>query len=147
MKIKFDSNNFKTKRIDKNIFQLVESFEICLDGVAYYIFKGFSFNYLYKVDAETTIPSAIHDYTYLAHFLTTRFGKNIRYLTRKEADQLFYELLRYCGCNKLKAYIMYLAVRLFEKKHWKTRRLRKTLKPLEKDVPWVDVDYSRRKGL
>jgi hypothetical protein len=49
----------------------------------------------------------IHDYLYTIH-----------YIPRKEADRLFLELMLNTGVNKLKAYCMYWAVRLFGNGPW-----------------------------
>ena len=40
------------------------------------------------------------------------------YYSRKEADQLFYDLMIVEGVNKVKAWLMFRAVRLFGKSHW-----------------------------
>ena len=41
------------------------------------------------------------------------------FLTRKEADELFYEVMLKDGVNKVKAKLMKLGVRLFGWKYWK----------------------------
>lgn len=51
----------------------------------------------------------LHDYLYSG-------AEDISF---KEANRIFYEGMRRVGVNRFKAYLMYIAVKLFGKKHFK----------------------------
>lgn len=67
---------------------------------------GFLQNYLPRDDAHSVIAFLIHDWLYTKGTIE---GKPI---TKKEADTIFYDLLRHAGMRYTKAKAAYLAVRL-----------------------------------
>ena len=67
---------------------------------------GFLQNYLPRDDSQSVIAFLIHDWLYTVGAIE---GKPI---TKKEADTIFYDLLRHAGMRYTKAKAAYLAVRL-----------------------------------
>jgi len=62
------------------------------------------------------IASLIHDWLYIHHAIGGRAIK------RKEADDLFYEIMIYLECRKTLAYIMWVAVRTFGWRGWDKKK-------------------------
>lgn len=62
--------------------------------------------YLSRDDKHILIAALVHDYLYT----NQRIGG--KWITRKEADQIFYELIRQAGMRYTKAKLAYMAVRL-----------------------------------
>ncbi len=56
------------------------------------------------------VPALIHDYLY------SKFS--INKINRKESDEIFYQLLIEYNVPKIKAFIMYMAVRIFGASHF-----------------------------
>jgi len=67
-----------------------------------------------------------HDHIYQYGFLylndATNSDQTIVTFTRKQADQLFYDLNLGLGVNRILAYLMFVAVRLFGGKPWQLAR-------------------------
>ena len=66
----------------------------------------------------------VHDHIYQYGYLWLVDGEEKIAVTfnRKQTDYLFYSMNRSFGVNKITAYLMYLAVRLFGKKAWNKAR-------------------------
>lgn len=58
-----------------------------------------------------SIAAVMHDYIY-----SINCELNIH---RKEADEMFYHVMRFCHVNKFTAKLMYICVRLFGASKWK----------------------------
>ena len=86
-------------------------------GVEYTVPKGFAtdlasipfgFKNFFNQNDNTRSPAVLHDWLYKrSHML------------RSSADELFYEAMISRGVNKVKAYSMYLAVRMFGWRYYK----------------------------
>lgn len=61
-----------------------------------------------KTDRRTWGPAAVHDYLYRRHGKVNKRNT----LSRRDCDNVFYAALRATGVSKVKAAMMYLAVRI-----------------------------------
>lgn len=91
-------------------FRLVNPFTVIIDGVPCVVPKGFESDGA-STPSKVELPSwgheyaeaaIVHDYLYRTHRVS-----------RKRADKIFYEIMKYRGCHPIKAKVMYLAVRWF----------------------------------
>ena len=64
-----------------------------------------------------SFSAVIHDYLYCMHEVESN-GVIIPF-TKKQADEVFYNKMVYYGVPKLRAKMMYYAVRAFGRKYWK----------------------------
>ena len=68
---------------------------------------------LFLIQKNTLVASLVHDVLYQAQRLNLIEHNSTN---RKNADENFYELLKYFGVNPVRCKIWYLAVRFFGKK-------------------------------
>ena len=121
------------KEYDKDTWQLEQEINIILPIVTARIKipKGFKTNFasIPKIlrsvidDNEDSIliPSIIHDYLYSKGSIAwTSRTEKFHYVTKKEADQILEHLMKDYGAPYWKYKLVYLTVRLFGDKYWKT---------------------------
>ena len=97
------------------VWKLIKDYTVEVNGRKITIPKGFKTDFasvprflwnLIPPFGRYGIPAIVHDYLYYSCELP-----------KKEADEIFYRLMLERGVPKLKAYLMYIAVRLFGRMH------------------------------
>lgn len=86
------------------------------DGRVVYVHPGFAFDkasvprilhgYLNRDDSHVIVAALVHDYLYEYQKIENKW------ITRKEADQHFYGIIKQSGMRATKAWLAYMAVRM-----------------------------------
>ena len=105
-------NRLCVSPVDNSKWELINKFKVSVNQKIYTIPKGFKFDFastprlLWVFFPPATgsyrIPALLHDYMYSGHVKD-----------RKYADRVFLYFMRYMKVNHVKAYIMWLGVRIF----------------------------------
>jgi hypothetical protein len=117
---------------DGNCYELDHEYSFYQDGIDILVFKGFKYDGAsvprfawtlsgMQQDGLWRSAALIHDILYLQNGMPTKMLKSSYYkvrfknkltITRKEADKIFYKIMRENGVGKTRAWLAYKAVRI-----------------------------------
>jgi len=120
MKIQIN-DTLKLARISSELVETIEPFTILIDNIPFTVPAQFISNgnstpqMLWSVIPPLSGPygeaGIVHDYIY-----STQCKEDI---TRKEGDEIHFEIGRYRGANLIKAKCIYRILRMFGRSYWK----------------------------
>ena len=100
-------------------FRLVKPFRVFIGDRWLEIPAGFESDGA-STPSRVELPSWGHEYAEAAIVHDYLYRNHQPGITRKRADKIFYDIMKYRGCNKYKAKTMYYAVRAFGYFAWKS---------------------------
>ena len=118
--------------ISKRGYELVEPYGFVAKGHYFIIAKGFKYDgasvpqWAWSIsglrpDGLIRAAATVHDYLYENNgYIKVESGEEI-YFTRKEADQIFLNLMIEAGMKPWRAKLAYKAVRIGAKRRWSKR--------------------------